>query len=202
MTHERPEPYLADETLYSAPVHLKHYLLEAAKTAKLATERLPGIIDLGEFGVEAERSVKLSLLDPQHPEFASIACLDHAGRVLLLKHPIRGDEHSVALPIFPDKRRVLLIHTHGSADTPLSPGDLVALLVSPGTPLGVPAGLLATPSLKLLAMRTQATPDLSPLELLDAAVMMDLHPAMQERQNFIGSTTSWMTGKRWTGRHL
>ena len=54
--------------------------------------------DLGVFGSEAEKLLKLSVDDPEHPEYASIGFMDNAARLLLFQEPIRGSESSVTLP--------------------------------------------------------------------------------------------------------
>lgn len=142
---------------------------------------MPKVFDLGEFGREAERLLHLSLRDPKHPEYASIACINDKGRLVILKEPIRGDERSVPVPAPKDKRRVLLLHTHGDTDTPFSASDLEGLFV-PSAENGVPAVLLATPSLKMLILRTKDTPYLTPLQIEDRTVMMWLHPATEEER--------------------
>lgn len=100
---------------------------------------------------------------------------------MLLREPIRGDQSDVALPIFEDKRRVLTIHTHGDADTPFSPNDLTALFACPNVEsVGVPAEILATPSIKLLVLRTIGTPYLTANEAFDTIIDIYMHPAMSE----------------------
>lgn len=160
---------------------LKEYLLESLKSDRLAADP-PNKVDLGEFGKEAERLIALSLSNPKHPEYASVGCIDERGRMLILREPVRGDESSVPLPSFKDKRRVFLIHSHGNTDIPFSPSDLDPLLLPPGDSRTAAAVMLITPSLKLLILRTKSTPQFSSLEILDEGVMRWLHPAMQEER--------------------
>lgn len=123
--------------------------------------------------------MKLSIADPKHPEFASVACIDKRGRVLLLRKPVRGDDSSVRLPTFEDKQRALLIHSHGDTDTPFSPTDLITLFAHPHDEhVGVPAEILATPSMKLLLLRTSKTPYLTADMAFETILDISMHPAM------------------------
>lgn len=103
------------------------------------------------------------------------------GRLLLLREPICGDEGSVPLPAFDDKRRVLVIHTHGDTDTPFSPNDLITLFAHPNEEhFGVPAAILATPTIKLLFLRTNRTPYLTGDLAFEAIMDIYMHPALSE----------------------
>lgn len=175
------------ETLQPQPVRLKDYLFDVAKTERFAPEHLPSSIDLGEFGRETERLINLSIVDPKHPEYGSMVCIDRVGRVLMLRQPVRGEETSVTLPLPENKRRILTIHTHGETDTPFSSHDLQFLLIDPRDERAAAALILATPSLKMLITRTKRTPYLSEWEAFDASTDMDSHPAMGEEQELYDS---------------
>lgn len=182
----RPQRTRNAEVQIMQPTPLKQYLLEAAKNSNLAVENLPRSIDLGEFGRESERLIRLSLSDPTHPEFASVGFVDNKGRVLLLREPIRGDESSVEPPEYEEKRRVFLMHSHSDIDTPFSGQDLEFLLVSPEHPRAVVGELLVTPSTKLLLFRTQQTKTFTdPNMVFDNAVDFYSHPAMAEEHDLM-----------------
>lgn len=135
--------------------------------------------DLGIFGKEAEKLIRLSLDDPEHPEFASLAFVDRTSRLLLMKEPIRGGESSVTLPRSEDLQHVLTIHTHGDTDTPFSASDLAGLFI-PRHEGGIAAGILATPTQELLVLRSPQTPLLSPPEVIDVVLELLTSAAMEE----------------------
>lgn len=175
------------ESPQSSPKCFKDYLLEVVKTERFALENLPSSVDLGEFGREAERLINFSLQDPKHPEYASMACVDRVGRILLLREAVRGDESGVTFPTTENKRHILNIHSHGGIDTPFSPGDLEPLFIDPCLEkAAVAAEMLVTPSTKMLLLRTKKTPFLPHAPYFPDAVgfaisvEMENHPAMAE----------------------
>ncbi|MDO8673971.1 MAG: hypothetical protein Q7O66_21380 [Dehalococcoidia bacterium] len=187
----QPLPIHHPEGLFSPPVSLKDYLLNAMSDPMLALDPMPMAIELKDFGREAERLLHLSLADPLHPEYATAAYLDDAGRLLLPKQPIRGDITSVLRSDLPEgMRQVLMIHTHGNIETPFSPNDLRDLFVPANEKTAVPAELLIMPNLKLLMLRTRHTPYLSGLSRELLAHMMELDPAMNEEREFLSNAAT------------
>lgn len=165
-----------------SPVPLKILLLEAARKPNLVVGKFPKTgIDLGEFGRESERLIKLSLLDPDHFEYYNATCIDGDGRLLMLCEPIRGrqpGEVNIPLSFFNGKRLLLHEHSHGDIDNPLSMGDLETLFVNPELPKATSGILLATLTTKMLAFRTEQTPVFANTDYL----VMDFqkHPALEE----------------------
>lgn len=151
---------------------LKEYLLAASKSPLLAADPAPASFDLGIFGKEAEMLVQKSAIDPKTPEYFTGAYVDENSRLLLLNKPIRGTQFSVQPPHTKGKKLVLGIHTHGIVDSPFSSGDFVPLFL-PKDKHGNVAQLLATPSIKLLIIRTKNTPLLDQIRLYNMKVMFD-----------------------------
>lgn len=163
------------------PALLKRLLLEATRNPKFVVKNFPKALDLGEFGYEAERLIKLSSDDPSHPEFLSLVLLDKAGKVLMLSTPIRGDCGSAKVPEYPDKRRLMLMHSHGDVDSPFSDGDLVFMFIPPKLQEAITCELVVTPTMKLLMFRTENTPTTYDAnKALDMIMDFATHPALDE----------------------
>lgn len=159
------------ESVRQSPITLKDLLIESAFSLNHAPSLLPQSVDLGKFGIEAEKLMNMTNNDPSQAEYLSATFLDSDGRILMNKNPIRGDEGSVKLPKSHKKRFLLLTHSH-PGDSPFSPADLNVLFIPKTETISAPALLLATPSLKMLIFRTNKTPYLSPSEILDLSAMM------------------------------
>lgn len=172
-----------DEQREVGATDIKSYILRAVVNERLANDDIPIKIDLGAIGKEAERLMELSLRHPDRAEYGSIACTDAEGkRLFLLNKPVLGDAHSVPYPELPEGRLpATVIHTHPSVDTPFSPQDLEPLFIPPGHGKGVPAVLVATPSLKMMLLRTKETPFLSATDIfLHTATAWDAYGNREE----------------------
>lgn len=165
------------------PVPLRQLLLEAAKKPNLVAKPSSSpAIKLGEFGWESERLLKMSLADPDHYEFANPACIDDAGRLLMLRKPIRGSPGEVCIPlsVFKNKRILLVNHSHGDIDISPSMGDLELLFANPADPSSALGVLVATLTAKILVFRTEQTPAFANTN--DWIMKLQEHPALEEEQ--------------------